>query len=232
MSTDITKSFDLDPDEILIDSVDLLRALGYTELTAPEPIKDRIDYLLRIALQSIKASGGYSVFIGRSVNVGRDSFTIGNLEFNTGSTIASQLIGAELLAGVVSTAGDEISAVSRGLIKSGEVLDGYIVDVIGSLVAECAADLVESHLEAYAAVTGVKLSNRLSPGYCGWDVLEQLKLFSLLPENFCGVRVNESALMVPIKSISAVAGIGKNIEKGPYPCSICSVERCYMRRKS
>ena len=55
-------------------------------------------------------------------------------------------------------------------------------------------------LERYVAPEGLRITNSYSPGYCGWNVSEQHALFSLLPEGFCGVRLCESGLMLPIKS--------------------------------
>jgi hypothetical protein len=78
----------------------------------------------------------------------------------------------------------------------------------------------------------MKITNRYSPGYCGWDVSDQHKLFSLLPNNFCGIKLTENALMIPIKSVSAVIGIGKNVERKDYQCSICEIEFCYKRGKN
>ncbi|MCK7538940.1 MAG: hypothetical protein MZV63_52410 [Marinilabiliales bacterium] len=46
------------------------------------------------------------------------------------------------------------------------------------------------------------ITNRFSPGYCGWDVAEQHKLFSFFKDNFCGITLTESALMNPVKSVS------------------------------
>ena len=77
-----------------------------------------------------------------------------------------------------------------------------------------------------------KTTNRYSPGYCGWNVSDQQKLFALLPKNFCGVSLNENSMMLPVKSISAVIGIGKTVEKKDYQCSICDVEFCYKRDRN
>ena len=76
---------------------------------------------------------------------------------------------------------------------------------------------------------GLKITNRYSPGYCGWDTREQHKLFSLLPENSCGIRLTESALMLPIKSVSGFIGVGANVRFNPYTCKMCDAEFCVYR---
>jgi hypothetical protein len=61
-------------------------------------------------------------------------------------------------------------------------------------------------------------------------VKDQFKLFSLLPENFCGIRLTDSALMIPIKSVSGIIGIGENVERKNYPCEICNMKDCYRKK--
>jgi len=51
-----------------------------------------------------------------------------------------------------------------------------------------------------------------------------------LPEGFCGVRLCESGLMLPIKSVSAVVGIGPEVERRDYGCALCRKADCYKRR--
>jgi hypothetical protein len=78
--------------------------------------------------------------------------------------------------------------------------------------------------------SGMKITNRYSPGYCGWDVSEQHKLFRLIPDNFCGIRLTESALMDPVKSNSGIIGIGESVKMNPYTCSLCDLKECAYRK--
>jgi cobalamin-dependent methionine synthase I len=129
------------------------------------------------------------------------------------------------------TAGEEIGIRSKKAMKDGDLFAGYIYDVIGSEIAEAAADLMQNRLGTSLAPEGRKTTNRYSPGYCGWDVAEQHKLFSLVPENYCGIRLTASALMDPIKSISGFIGVGERVKNNPYTCKICDMKECIYRRK-
>ena len=91
--------------------------------------------------------------------------------------------------------------------------------------------LMQNDLEEQMSKEGKKITNRFSPGYCGWNVSEQHKLFSLLPGNFCGIRLTESALMDPVKSVSGIIGIGPDVRRMPYTCSLCDMKNCIYRRK-
>ncbi|MBN2684192.1 MAG: hypothetical protein JXR40_02835, partial [Pontiellaceae bacterium] len=87
-------------------------------------------------------------------------------------------------------------------------------------------------IEMKFAAEGLGVTNRFSPGYCGWEVKEQHALFRLLPEKFCGVQLQDSAFMQPRKSISAIIGIGKGLEQADYVCEICDSAHCVYREKN
>ncbi|NSW95142.1 MAG: methionine synthase, partial [Bacteroidales bacterium] len=89
---------------------------------------------------------------------------------------------------------------------------------------------MQEDLERRLAAEGLNITNRFSPGYCGWDVAEQHKLFSLLPGNFCKIRLTESALMDPIKSVSGIIGAGLHVKRRPYTCNFCDMKDCIYRR--
>jgi hypothetical protein len=100
---------------------------------------------------------------------------------------------------------------------------------MGSEVVERTADWLEKRLIEQIVPLGWSSTNRYSPGYCDWHVAEQHSLFSLLPEGFCGITLTPSALMVPIKSISGIIGLGPDVQRGEYQCSICELKDCFRR---
>ena len=115
-------------------------------------------------------------------------------------------------------------------MKDGDLLTGYVYDVIGSEVVEAAVDLMQDSLRKSMAAEGKKITNRYSPGYCGWDVAEQHKLFQLMPDNYCGIKLNDSALMNPEKSVSGFIGIGEHVRYNPYTCRVVRHERLYLQK--
>lgn len=118
---------------------------------------------------------------------------------------------------------------SQDLMGRQDHLQAYFVDALGSELVEKAADWVEERVIAWGLNRGRGTTNRYSPGYCGWSVSEQHKLFSLLPPDFCGISLTESALMQPEKSVSGVIGIGGAVRKEAYGCKICAMEDCFRR---
>ena len=77
---------------------------------------------------------------------------------------------------------------------------------------------------------------RFSPGYCGWDISGQKKLFEVLEPVPIGLSLNASFLMDPLKSISGVILAGpKEIFafEDDYPiCGACETHSCRERIKA
>ncbi|MFV0592537.1 MAG: vitamin B12 dependent-methionine synthase activation domain-containing protein, partial [Draconibacterium sp.] len=157
------------------------------------------------------------------------SFFAGGAEFKVGRTIAQKLLKAEKMAFFVCTAGKTISEKASSLLKGEDPVLGYVYDIMGSAIAEAVADNIQHHIEQQMLSRGAKITNRYSPGYCHWNVSDQHKLFSMFDENPCGVSLTESALMNPVKSVSGVIGIGRDVEFRDYQCSLCTMKNCVYR---
>ena len=152
--------------------------------------------------------------------------------FSVGKTIARQLRGSEAFVFFAATAGTEFEVFQHTLQQEEDMVKIYIADSLGSIIAEKTADCMEVALAEYIREKNWKHTNRYSPGYCGWHVSEQQKLFPLFPIAAPGgIRLTDSSLMVPIKSVSGVIGTGTNVRKLEYTCGLCTYENCYRKRK-
>jgi hypothetical protein len=149
---------------------------------------------------------------------------------HVGATLAMLMQGAERFAVFAATAGAAFQDYQDELKKENDVLKSYIADAIGSCIAESAGDCMETALERQ--IGGLRHTNRYSPGYCGWHLSEQRKLFRLLGDRPCGVELSDVCLMKPIKSISGIIGIGRNVKEKQYGCRYCEMETCYKKSKS
>ena len=225
----IIKEFESEKLCAQINEKHIIRVLGYENENVPEPVVDSVKQAFNEINQFVRLKGGYKIFDTKSFEIKKDHIKIESVEFKTGKIITANLRGSEYLSVIIVTIGNEITTYLTRLMETGDALTGYIADQIASEMVECWADDIENELSKYVNQSEMKITNRYSPGYCGWDVSDQHQIFSLLPENFCGVSLTENALMIPIKSISAIVGIGKKVEHRDYQCSICDMEFCYKR---
>ena len=172
---------------------------------------------------------GYGIFDVKIPDGRIDGLYVGNMFFNMQKIVTSQLKNAEKAALFVCTIGLQMEAWSRRLFREGDAVTGHIVDTIASIAVENAASLLHDHIQMKIQEKGLKITNRFSPGYCGWPVSEQHLLFSLLPEGFCGITLTESSLMMPMKSISGIIGIGAKVNRKAYLCDQCMKKECMFR---
>jgi len=206
------------------------QVMGYKEGESHETFSELIRKLLNEAESVCSIKAEYRIFPIESFDDRGKSILVNGLIFNVKKILFGQLKKAEKTAVFLCTAGPEIGIRSRAAMKDGDLLTGYIYDVIGSEVVETATDLMQNNLKETMSAEGIKITNRYSPGYCGWDVAEQHKLFLLMTDNYCGIKLNDSALMNPEKSVSGFIGIGENVRYNPYTCRLCDMKDCIYRK--
>ncbi|HUX94805.1 MAG TPA: vitamin B12 dependent-methionine synthase activation domain-containing protein [Bacteroidales bacterium] len=223
------KRFQFAFNDLGINISEIEKLLGYDEGADREMVKALIEETLNDASAIGSIRSEYRIFRDIKFDDDDKSLNINNITFDIQKIIFNQIKKSESIAVFISTAGAEIGEKSREVMAAGDPLKGYILDIIGSLIVDTAADLMQDDLALSAGLTGQKITNRYSPGYCGWNVAEQHKLFSLLPDNFCRITLTESALMFPVKSASGFIGIGEHVRYNRYTCSLCDMPDCTYR---
>lgn len=126
----------------------------------------------------------------------------------------------------VLTIGKEIDAKIDG---TNDLLEKYLLDQICNLVLKKSLKQFENYLTKKYALKKISF---MSPGSLNdWPIREQEKLFKLLQgiESVISVRLTESFLMIPRKSIS---GIFFPSEVTFYSCQLCPRENCKSRKAS
>jgi hypothetical protein len=128
---------------------------------------------------------------------------------------------------------DEISR----LFDEGEYALASMLDAAASESAEVAAQAAQDDYERRLREDGrldvAAAVMRFSPGYCGWDVSGQRKLFAYLSPEEIGIELSDSFLMRPLKSVSGVMVVGPHdifdIDDS-YPfCGVCDTHECRDR---
>ncbi|HVP06778.1 MAG TPA: vitamin B12 dependent-methionine synthase activation domain-containing protein [Candidatus Acidoferrum sp.] len=144
---------------------------------------------------------------------------------------------AEQLSLFAVTLGEPVSERISRLFDAGDFAMGAMLDAAASEAADQAAQYLESHLvkllrssRKLAPSSGVL---RFSPGYCGWHISGQKKLFTALEPGEIGICLTDSFLMTPLKSVSGVIIVGhKSIfefdDTFPF-CVECKTHSCRER---
>ena len=224
------REFNFSFDELVIDYKLMAGVMGYENGQLPPPFNEYLEMAIKdaMALEDIRAT--YKLIDNAGNDSSRNVLSAGGKEFRIGKEVSRELKGASRFAFFVCTAGKTISDKSVDLLKGEDPVLGYVYDILGSAITEAAGDRMQSILRENVKADGDKTTNRYSPGYCQWSVSDQHKLFALFGESPCGVSLTHSALMQPVKSISGVIGIGRDVEYREYQCTLCYSENCVYRR--
>lgn len=145
---------------------------------------------------------------------------------------AGYLHGSERVATFLVTIGRGPERLSRMWLRRGRTLEASIVDAWASECAEAATERCHADIRAWAHAAGYAVTSRFSPGYCGLSLAHQRVLFQTISASRLGVRLTESCLMLPIKSVSGLIGIGpaRRIRAEQPPCVACDHPACRQRR--
>ena len=212
--TEKTLSFE----ELGITAADVYEQMGYHDAQPDKATQQETATILKEVSQWLRPQFSYFV-----VNKQPD--------FEMGNIILRQLRGSEAFALFVCTSGLEFEAYQQRLKEQGDMVRVFIADALGSVIAEKCADQMEKALQESIDKLGWMHTNRFSPGYCGWHVSQQQLLFPLFQGHTCGVKLTDSSLMIPIKSVSGIIGLGEKVRKLEYACGLCDFKQCYKRKK-
>ena len=206
-------------DDLQIVPADLYEQMGYRDQQPDESTLTEADRIVGEVRQWLRPQFCYQVVADQP-------------DFDMGKIILRQLRGSEAYALFICTSGVEFEAYQQRLMKEGDMVRVFIADALGSVIAEKCADRMEEVLQESIDKLGWHHTNRFSPGYCGWHVSQQQRLFPLFHGETCGVKLTDSSLMLPIKSVSGIIGLGPYVRHMDYSCGLCTFQQCYKRKQN
>jgi hypothetical protein len=149
--------------------------------------------------------------------------------------LASVLLNARELAVVICTIGSKLEKRVTDLLDRGEPLQGMLLDGIGSAAVDSLSQEACKFITGVTSPRGYQASSPFSPGMYGFPITEQQQLFQLISAEQIGVTLTVTGLMVPLKSVSMVVGIGQGmtVRTQAEVCASCNLNRtCNYRFES
>lgn len=222
--------FYIDAKELKLTEVDLFNHLRETNRSEENPVAEDIRYIYHLLPDICDIRGGYAIYTQAKAFPREGRVYFENTFFETGIRISHYMKGMEKLAVFICTAGENFTLLREQYNRDSDYLKAFIIDSLGSLVVEKAMDFIQSKLRESMKSEGFHITNRYSPGYCDWPLVAQQELFSVLPSNKCRINLTDSSLMLPLKSVSGIIGIGKTVMEKDYSCNICNNLSCIYRK--
>jgi len=210
------RQFAPEPADLNVRFENILSAMDMDRSEADDYLTGLVHELIEECKTLSNPCARYSLFSGPRFDPEHHQMQLDDVSFNLNKVVASLLKHSDYIAVFVATCGENVGRLSAELNAQNHMLESYVVDLIGSELAEEIASAVHQQIEKDARKSGLRVTNRYSPGYSHWHVSEQQKLFSLMDEHPCGIRLTDSSLMVPIKSVSGIIGVGEHVEKVGY----------------
>jgi hypothetical protein len=149
-------------------------------------------------------------------------------------------VHSAMLAAV--SAGGECEDQSGRLWQQGKPDEYFFMEMFGSAVVEHLVAVASGRICAWADGQGMVALPHYSPGYTGWDVADQPKLWQLIRQtrgrDFPGeLQVMDTGMLRPKKSLLALFGLTRHLDRVRasaklVPCENCSLPRCQYRRAS
>lgn len=191
---------------------------------------DDISRLVNDCLRELKGKLTYKVCYREfPVAVENDRCDLGFVKADS-SSLAKNLHGCNSIIVFAATTGIELD---RLIAKYSKVspAKALLFQAIGAERIEALCDTFNNEVEAHMNQCGFFLRPRFSPGYGDLPLEIQRDLFAVLdcPKQI-GLTLNDSLLMSPSKSVTAIIGIAKTpTAKCKNKCSLCGNKGCSFR---
>jgi len=176
--------------------------------------------------------------ISSPVKIKQISFSSGRvglkngISLNFSPSIMNLLKGASYLVLGVATIGSSLENKVSGLFSQGEYPQAIALDAVGTVSVRSLSNYMRSLVCREAKEQNFQVTEYFSPGSADWDISQQKNIFQMIPVDKIGVKLTETYMMIPQKSLSWIIGIGKNITitaKYVHSCQICQATNCQFR---
>lgn len=148
-----------------------------------------------------------------------------------GKDIQNHLKGCKKAVLLCATLGADVDKLIR-VTQVSNLARAVVLDSFATVAIEQVCDSAEQ--EIAEAFPGLYMTFRFSPGYGDYPVsLQKYFLGELDAGRKIGLSANESYILIPAKSVTAVIGLSENpIEKRKRGCAVCNMRaECQYRRR-
>lgn len=182
--------------------------LGYdkkrTELS--DEMHYEVEKLINKAENTLSLTGAYHI-IGIA-EIKSPQVILGDGTVLTGIKLSELMKGCDQALIMLATCGSKIMELINRLQKEGKMSEAVVIDAAASEITDSVLDMVMLHVGQMLRSKGRAITKmRFSPGYGDFDITRQRELYRLMDGESFGMTLNEACLLLPEKSVFAIAGI-------------------------
>lgn len=165
-----------------------------------------VERLIKDTENTLSIAAAYRIIDITHINSPQIIFEDGTTLF--GKKLSELLKNSQQALIMGATGGAKIMELISRLQEEGKLSEAVVIDAAASEITDSALDLVMAMVEQYLRPKGKFLTKmRFSPGYGDFDILQQKEFYRLLKAQELGIMLNEACLLIPEKSVFAIAGI-------------------------
>jgi len=168
--------------------------------------KNEIQAYMHDAVSLVQLKGSARTLTIIALNDGRIELEDGTV-FES-AALAKMLDGCQEVLLMAATAGTAIMQVIASDIAGANITRGVVLDATASEVVDAALTWIMAYFNQALLRQGrIVTRKRFSAGYGDLALVNQRTLYQLLKLERIGIDINESCILIPEKSVSAIAGI-------------------------
>ena len=185
-----------------------------------------ISALVKACINEIKNKLTYKVcYCEMPVNIDGNTCDFGAFGLHS-QNLALNLKGCERVILFAATVG---IGIDRLIAKYGHISPSKAL-MFQAIGAERIEALCDAFCDDIWAEYNMGTKPRFSPGYGDFPIAAQKDIFAVLsPEKYIGLTLTDSMLMSPSKSVTAIVGLGDNVNTTKNKCSTCNKMDCNFR---
>ena len=212
-----------------INQREIYRYLGYRGITPDDQITSMIDEVLTDLLAVIHPRSLYKTYQCQIIEANPKQIALSELESDFpkkipfySNQLAANLRGCPYVILMAATLGIEADK----LLHKYELINMAKASVLQACAAaaiEACCNMLQQELQSDAARHGFYLRPRFSPGYGDFSLNCQRNVLNALDAGkHLGIKLTDSFLMMPSKSVTAEIGVSKK----PHRCDVKGCEAC------
>lgn len=223
--------------KLKIDEDEVLRYQDYSKNKVVKPK----EIILQVTKEGIERA--YNLFqpqgIYASFKIKKISFSKGEINLENGfplyfhNSAIHLLERADYLILGVVTIGNSLENKTSEFFAHKEYSRALALDAVGTVAIRYLSQYVRSIICQEAKEQHLQTTKHFTPGTTEWDISQQKNIFEIIPADKIGIRLTNSYMMIPKKSLSWAIGIGENIitsSKEDDSCQICQAINCQFRK--
>lgn len=221
------KKYDEADKALVVNEREVLRYAGYLGL--PETMDETLRAVFAQVVEELKGAFSYQVCYRRMEVTWEDGMPLFPLQTQS-KDLARCLNGSSEVILFAATVGLEID---RHIAKHQRFspTKALLMQAYGAERVETLCNAFCGEIKRQAEAEGLQCTARFSPGYGDLPLEAQRDVFRLLDCNRkIGISLNESLLMTPSKSVTALFGMGAGVcPKQEHKCERCEKMDCDFR---